>query len=69
MSNKSDEIIRCKDCKFSSLGFGKYKNKLFCEELAQTNMPQVDEDDFCSWAERKPAAEKYSAAKRKEEEE
>ena len=54
---RKEELIRCKDCRFRK--FVKYSHKeqewgwYFCTRK-QTDDPIItDDDDFCSWAERK----------------
>lgn len=43
---KLQELIRCKDCKF-------WYMDLYEKCMASKSTPCTDENDFCSWAERK----------------
>lgn len=41
-----NDLIRCKDCKF-------WYMDLYAKCMASKSTPCTDENDFCSWAERK----------------
>ena len=47
-----EAVVRCKDCKFYT-----YYNECTCPhwDIDQNNYPYTDEDDFCSYGERKTA--------------
>lgn len=52
MSNKSDEIIRCKDCKYIK-AFDFYGEERFQCDKDDDSLGDVTPDDFCSKAIRK----------------
>ena len=49
---KQEELIRCKDCKFSMSGIDKYNERYILCQLHERSYGVID-DGFCSWAERK----------------
>jgi len=45
------EIIRCKDCVFKY--FNEIEDDYFCGRFGMRILQQIDDNCFCSWAERK----------------
>lgn len=46
---KNSELIRCKDCKYASVGRNEVDSWLWCKAHGHS----FEMNDYCSWAERK----------------